>query len=418
MTEMLVTAGIIAMLAALLLPTLGRSKAKANRIKCLNNLATIGKALNSYGHEFEGRLPWQILDPQQRVQLGTSWSDFTLAPAAIFSLPPMVHEIGNAKVLLSPCDPERATANEKAEAMWGELNPAKNKILPDDAISYLLIEGGDIARPTTVLAVTRNISDCNLQKARWVGADEEPVMDQAMAGLMRGEGQLVMADASAHLATDEDLGKKGLIIKAHVQSEGGNSVKEASANALGCCGGFVEVPITEVFVTEPGNHHAFIIDRSGSMSSEDRLNEAKNALIKALHEMPATKKFYVIFFDHDSFPMQGSSRYALRFQVDFVRPWIEKQTPRGTTDPSESIRDAFERIQPDTIWILTDGWFNGKGGGPAVRQLITDLNPDRLVRVNTVGFANQSPQVDRRTLGAIAKDNNGTFYFSPSGHRD
>jgi len=419
MTEILVATGVIALLAALLLPTLGRSKAKADRIKCLNNLSTIGKALNSYGNDFDQRLPWQILDDQQRVQLGTSWSDFTLAPAAIFSLPPMVREIGTAKVLLSPCDPERATANEKAEAMWGELNPAQNKILPDDAISYLLIEGGDIQRPTTVLAVTRNISDCDLQLARWVGADERPVMDEAMAGLMRGEGQLVMADGSAHLSNDEDIGPKGLIVVPHVKSAGaGNSVEDASANALGCCGGFVEVPITEVFVTEPGDHHAFIIDRSGSMIADDRLNEAKNSLIKALYAMPPRKRFYITFFDHETFPMDGSSRHALRFHVDLVRPWIEAMNPRGTTDPRESIRDAFERIQPDTIWILTDGWFNGPGAGPGVHKLVAELNTNQMVRINTVGYARNPSRVDRRTLADIARDNNGTFYFAPSGHWD
>ena len=87
--EMLVVLGIILLLAALLLPALSRGKARAHRIKCLNNLTTIGKALNSYGHDFGGRLPWQILGDQQRDQLGSSWSDFTLAPAAIFSLPPL-----------------------------------------------------------------------------------------------------------------------------------------------------------------------------------------------------------------------------------------------------------------------------------------------------------------------------------------
>jgi hypothetical protein len=268
-----------------------------------------------------------------------------------------------------------------------------------------------------VLAVTRNISDCDLRQARWVGADEEPVMDEAMAGLMRGEGQLVMADASAHLSNDTDLGPKGLIIVPHIKSAGGNSVEEASAHALGC-GSFVRMPITEVFVTEPGNHHTFIIDKSGSMTADARLNEAKNALLNALYETPPTKKFYIFFFDSSTKPMVGGPRHAFRFQVDLIRPWVEKQSPGGSTDPRAAIRDAFERIQPDTIWILTDGWFNGAGRGAGVRQLITELNTNRLVRVNTVGFARTSSQVDRRTLSAIASDNNGTFFFSPSGHRD
>ena len=417
LVELLVVMGIIGLLAALLLPALSRGKAKAHRIKCLNNLSTIGKALNSYGHDFGGRLPWQILEVQQRDQLGSSWSDFTLAPAAIFSLPPMVREIGNAKVLLSPCDPERMPFNEKAVEMWDKLDPTKNIILPELAISYLLVEGGDINRPTTMLALTRNVSDCDLRQARWVGADERPVLDEAMAGLMRGKGQLVMADGSAHLSNDADLGKDGQVVKPHVKSDGGNSVKEASPHALGCVGGFVALPIAEVFVTDPGNHHTFIIDKSGSMGADNRLVHAQNALLNALSNMKPRKKFYVFFFDSSTIAMKGGPRRAFKWEIDLVRPWIEEQTPGSMTDPREAILDAFERIHPDTIWILTDGGFNGSGGSPAVRKLITQLNTNRLVRVNTVGFARYPRQVDRN-LGAIAADNNGTFYFSRSGDLD
>lgn len=413
LVELLVAVGIIGLLAALLLPALGRGKAKAQRIKCVNNLATIGKALTMYAHDFDERLPWQILEDQQRDQLGTGWTDFTMAPAAIFSLPPMVQEIGNAKVLLSPCDPARAAANEKAEAMWSELNPANHKILPEKAISYLLIEGGDVGRPTTVLATTRNISDCDLRRARWVGADEKPVLDAAMAGLMKGEGQLVMADGSTHLSDDADLGPDGLLLREHVTSFGGNSVTEASSFALGCCGGFIEKPIEEVFTPDPGNHHTFIIDKSGSMSADDRLVLAQNALINALDQLNPKKQFYVFFFDSDTTPMEGSSRRAFRWEVDQVKPWIQEQNPGGTTNPLEAIRDSFERIQPDTIWILTDGRFNNPGRGPAVRQLITDLNTNRLVRVNTIGFGRDPRSVDS-VLGGIATDNNGTFFFSRS----
>ena len=52
-----------------------------------------------------------------------------------------------------------------------------------------------------------------------------------------------------------------------------------------------------------------------------------------------------------------------------------------------------------------------------MRTLITKLNTNRRVRVNTVGFARYPRQVDRN-LGAIAADNNGTFYFSRSGDLD
>ena len=341
----------------------------------------------------------------------------SVQPNVYCSLKEIKSAIGKPEILISPCDPDRTAMLGKVRTNW--KNYSHNAPIPAEVISYVFIKGADAARPTTILAATRNLLTSDLAEGnnRWVGADERPVMDEAVAGLNRGKGQLVMADGSTHLSNDADLGPRGRITVPHVKSEGGNSVTEASASALGCCGGFIAVPITEVFVTEPGNHHTFIIDKSGSMSGDNRLNQAKNALLAALNKMKPTKKFYVFFFDSSSTGMEGGSRRAFKWEIDLVRPWIEEQAPGSRTDPRKAIRDAFERIKPDTIWILTDGRFNGSGGTTAVRNLITELNTNNLVRVNTVGFG-RAPQYVDRNLGGIAIDNNGTYYFSRSGNRN
>ena len=116
LVEVLVAISIIGIMASLLLPAVAKSKIKTKRIQCLGNLTQIGKALYMYGNDHEGRLPWQILPSDQKVELGSGWDDFTMDPAAIFSLPPMKLELGTVKVLLSPLDPERAAYNESAEA--------------------------------------------------------------------------------------------------------------------------------------------------------------------------------------------------------------------------------------------------------------------------------------------------------------
>jgi prepilin-type N-terminal cleavage/methylation domain-containing protein len=55
--ELLVVIAIIGILAALLLPALGRAKGKAGDIKCISNLKQLGIALYIYADEHEGRLP-------------------------------------------------------------------------------------------------------------------------------------------------------------------------------------------------------------------------------------------------------------------------------------------------------------------------------------------------------------------------
>jgi hypothetical protein len=88
--------------------------------------------------------------------------------------------------------------------------------------------------------------------------------------------------------------------------------------------------------------------------------------------------------------------------------------PGGMTNPLGAISDAFTRIQPDTIWILTDGYFNCPGRGAAVRQLINELNVGNRVTVNTIGFQRNRVGVDS-VLSTIAQENGGTYFFSGSG---
>jgi prepilin-type N-terminal cleavage/methylation domain-containing protein/prepilin-type processing-associated H-X9-DG protein len=65
--ELLVVVAIIAVLIAILLPSLGRAKDKAQTVKCSNNLRTLYQGLNTYSAEFDGAtMPYKIVANGQK----------------------------------------------------------------------------------------------------------------------------------------------------------------------------------------------------------------------------------------------------------------------------------------------------------------------------------------------------------------
>ena len=77
--ELLVVVAVIAILAAMLLPVLGRAKFRANMTVCLNNIRQTYMALHMYGDDYEGWFPladeggaWPAQPPNY---YSSSWGD-------------------------------------------------------------------------------------------------------------------------------------------------------------------------------------------------------------------------------------------------------------------------------------------------------------------------------------------------------
>jgi prepilin-type N-terminal cleavage/methylation domain-containing protein len=108
--ELLVVIAIIAILAALLLPALGRAKARAARISCVNNLRQISLALHLWSEDHTGRLPWRTaIADGGTMTLPETWQHFQV----------LADEAVTPKIFLCPGDRERRPAIDWSAAPDG-----------------------------------------------------------------------------------------------------------------------------------------------------------------------------------------------------------------------------------------------------------------------------------------------------------
>ncbi|MCA9069569.1 MAG: VWA domain-containing protein [Planctomycetaceae bacterium] len=140
--------------------------------------------------------------------------------------------------------------------------------------------------------------------------------------------------------------------------------------------------LTGIFEIDPNYKTVvFIIDKSGSMGADLRLERVKAELIYGINALKTDQKFAVVFFD-EAAHLQGSS-LQLRSATDGTKKnvidWIQQMPSGGGTDPLEAASMALQK-SPELIVLLSDGEF-----APSIVGLIHAKNQSET-RINTIGL--------------------------------
>ncbi len=191
--ELLVVIAIIAILAGLLLPALGRAKAKAQRIHCLSNLRQVSLGLQLWSHDREGKFPWMV---------GTEEGGTRDLPVeAAYQFLPLSGLIESPKMLTCPSD--KAV---RGKTSWDEFTT--NAL---ESLSYFAGVCANGQTPDSLLAGDRNLgglsplSECtNAPGMVAAGIRDSTYWGREIAihGMM---GNVGLADGSAHLTTTRAL---------------------------------------------------------------------------------------------------------------------------------------------------------------------------------------------------------------------
>src|SRR5438132_815449 len=183
--ELLVVIAIITIVAALLLPALAKTKAKANRIQCLNNLKQIGVGSHLFANEHGDKFPAQI-STNQGGSLEYNQSAPNVADLFFFSsrnFQAMSNELVTPKILVCHSDQRSAATNFAT--------------LKDENVSYFTGLRADPGKPNSILAGDWNLTNSMTRLTNTTGGAEFNLMWTKQVHEQRGN--VLFADGRVEL---------------------------------------------------------------------------------------------------------------------------------------------------------------------------------------------------------------------------
>jgi hypothetical protein len=162
-------------------------------------------------------------------------------------------------------------------------------------------------------------------------------------------------------------------------------------------------------VSSRGMRFAYIVDKSGSMSEDRKMDVAKNELARSVSSLPDYASFYVLLFSNNFIQPRGQNGWtqAKRSNLSYFIRWLNDVDPGGGTNPMPAFSQVFSLDEgADVIFFLTDGQIPGDH-----EQILATLKEQSgRVVINTIAFGDPGSQ---DLLKRIARQSGGVYRFVP-----
>ncbi|MEL7485089.1 MAG: vWA domain-containing protein [Planctomycetota bacterium] len=159
-----------------------------------------------------------------------------------------------------------------------------------------------------------------------------------------------------------------------------------------------------------GNRFAYVVDLSGSMGQEGRMEAMLAELRRSITELGSHVSFYVVFYSDDAFPLGNRREWtdATGNGKRWARQKLESVEALGSTHPVPGF-ELVSQIRPraDAIYFMTDGKFNN---GDRDVDAILALNRERPTPIHCITFVTREAEASMRR---IAEMTGGSYTHVP-----
>lgn len=160
-----------------------------------------------------------------------------------------------------------------------------------------------------------------------------------------------------------------------------------------------------------------VIDTSGSMNSQNKMQNARDAIMALIPFFSEKDRFAIVKFDSSARKIMGFKRVRPVEYDSMYKDVIQgRLNPSGSTSIPEGLKTAVNMIRDRgahknkivSIFLLSDGNDNEREASDVIKKFLENSAVDLEFTIHTFGFGDDH---DSKLLSDIAKFRGGNFYY-------